>query len=562
MESAKAKKPQLKRELTLVQLVFIGVAGALGNGALFGAVGMVTVTGPGAILAFVFGGAIYVTIALTYMELARVHPEAGGPSRFSLYSHGRTTSLINSFADIVWYVFIPPLEALSIVDGINFLLPGSPMLVPATGYPTFEGVLVGVALVLAFAPFNYFGVGMFGKSTKYIGAVKLFFYISMALGLIFVVHNFGNFFGQTYQGAGGFLPYGAVAILLIMPLTMYDFGGIRVIPDLAGETKKDQIEKKDVIVKAVGLTVLFETLIYISIAVAIISSVNWSALGIAPGNWAALKASTHGNNPFFVLAHANGLTLIFVFAVIAGLMSPFVTGYIYSGAGARIFFSTSRSGFLGNAFKELHKKYSVPFWAIITFAIVGAITVMISSPAPSVYSVIVDATVAGYLGFSTHPVAMWVQRKQGVTRADQKIPGAIIYGPIAMGVASLVVYWSGWPSDPYAMLLITIGVIVFGVPFKAFQQVKNSLWYIGYFAFLLLIVLFSQTVGPGTLYGVNVGFIPFTWGTLITFLATTLVFFPWGVASGLKEEYYHEEFTAPYRSEATTAEPSVSEGGK
>jgi len=553
MESAASKKPQLKRELTLVQLVFIGVAGALGNGALFGAVGMVTVAGPGAIIAFIFGGAIYVTIALTYMELARVHPEAGAPSRFSLYSHGRTTSLINSFADIIWYVFIPPLEALSIVDGINYLVPGSPLL-GASGYPTAEGVLVGIALVLAFAPFNYFGVGMFGKSTKYIGAVKLFFYVSMGLGLIFVVHNFGNFANHAY---GGFLPYGAVAILLIMPLTMYDFGGIRVIPDLAGETRKNEVEKNDAIVKAVGLTVLFETLIYISIAVAILASINWHALGLTPGDYAGLKGAMHGDNPFFILAHSNGLGIIFIFAVIAGLMAPFVTGYIYSGAGARIFFSSSRSGFLGSAFKNLHKRYSVPFWAIITFAIVGAVTVMISSPAPSVYSVIVDATVAGYLGFSTHPVAMWVQRRQGVTREDQKFRGALLYGPIAMGVSSLVVYWSGWPSDPYAMLLITIGVIIFGVPFKAFEQVKNSIWYIMYFAFLLVIVFFSKTVGPGTMYGVHVGFIPFTWGTLITFLATTLIFFPWGVASGLKEEYYHEEYTAPYRVPQTGADGTV-----
>ncbi len=587
MESAKTKKPQLKRELTLVQLVFIGVAGALGNGALFGAVGMVTGAGPAAIVAFIFGGAIYVTIALTYMELSRVHPEAGGPSRFSLYSHGRTTSLINSFADIIWYVFIPPLEAISIVDGINYLVPGTPLLSPSTGFPTVDGVLVGVALVLAFAPFNYFGIGMFGKSTKYIGAVKLFFYISMGLGLIFVAHNFGNFTSLQYQGNGGFFPYGAAAILLIMPLTMYDFGGIRVIPDLAGETKKDEIEKRDVIVKAVGLTVLFETLIYISIAVAVISSVNWSNLyyiptgtsthvPLATGDWAHLKAAMLGNNPFFMLANSNGLAVVFVFAVVAGLMSPFVTGYIYSGAGARIFFSTARSGFLGGAFRELHRKYSVPFWAIITFAIVGAITVMVSSPAPTVYKVIDDATVAGYLGFSTHPVAMWVQRRQGVTRDDQKIKGAMIFGPIAMGVSSLVVYWSGWAADSYAMLLILIGILVFGFAFKAFEQVKQSLWYIGYFVFLLLMAMFSIPfakggVGPangtpgmfGHSLAIHTGFIPLGWGTLTVFLVTMFVFFPWGVASGLKEEYYHKEYTEPYRAESSTGEATgVGEGGK
>ncbi len=568
MESVKAKKPKLKRELTLVQLVFIGVAGALGNGALFGAVGMVTLAGPSAIIAFIFGGVIYSAVALTYMELSRVHPEAGGPSRFSLYSHGRTTSLINSFADIVWYIFIPALEALSIVDGLNYLVPGSPFLNSVTGYPTSLGVLVGVALILSFTPMNYFGIGMFGKSTKYIGAVKLFFYISMGLGLIFVVHNFNNF--SSYSG---FFPFGPVAILLIMPLTMYDFGGIRVIPDLAGETKKSEIEKKDAIVKAVALTVIFETLIYISIAVAIISSINWSHLYyvtksgahvyLQPGQWSLLKKSMLGDNPFFILAQSNGLIILFIFAAIAGLMAPFVTGYIYTGAGARIFFSTSRSGFIGSSFKDLHKKYSVPFWALVVFALVGALTVMVSSPAPSVYSVIVDATVAGYLGFSTHPVAMWVQRRQGVTTEEQKFKGALIYGPLAMGAASLIVFWSGATSDAYAMFLILIGVLIFGISFRAFEQVKQSLWYIGYFIFLLAMAAFTLpsggTVGAATgkffIWNFGYAAIPFVWGTLIVFVATTLIFFPLGVYSGLKEEYYHEEYTAPYRSPVPGSEP-------
>ena len=37
----KRKKPKLRKELTLFQLVIIGVVGAMGNGALFGTVGMV-----------------------------------------------------------------------------------------------------------------------------------------------------------------------------------------------------------------------------------------------------------------------------------------------------------------------------------------------------------------------------------------------------------------------------------------------------------------------------------------------------------------------------------------
>ncbi|MCL4341644.1 MAG: APC family permease, partial [Candidatus Thermoplasmatota archaeon] len=73
----------LKRELGFYELLVIGVAGALGNGALFGTVQMVSGAGPGAIFGFVFGAFIYGLITMTYIEMAKVYPEAGGPTRYS-----------------------------------------------------------------------------------------------------------------------------------------------------------------------------------------------------------------------------------------------------------------------------------------------------------------------------------------------------------------------------------------------------------------------------------------------------------------------------------------------
>ena len=37
--------------------------------------------------------------------------------------------------------------------------------------------------------------------------------------------------------------------------------------------------------------------------------------------------------------------------------------------------------------------------------------------------------------------------------------------------------------------------------------------------------------------------VPFTWATLIVFVVAMGVFYPWGVLSGFKEQFRHEEFT-------------------
>ncbi len=54
-----------------------------------------------------------------------------------------------------------------------------------------------------------------------------------------------------------------------MPFAIYDFGAIRVIPDLAEET-----HMKDKIPQAIGLVIFLETLIYISVAYTVLMGTN------------------------------------------------------------------------------------------------------------------------------------------------------------------------------------------------------------------------------------------------------------------------------------------------
>lgn len=523
--TGKHRKPKLRRELTLFQLVVIGVVGALGNGALFGTVGMVAGSGPGAIIGFIFGGIIYTSVGFTYMELARVHPEAGGPTRYSLYTHGRLTNLLNSLADLTWYIFIPPIEAVSIVAGLDFFIPG---LMTSHGYPTLVGSMVGLALLLAFVPFNYFGVRRFGSSTKYLGIVKLVFYLAMALGLIFLVHNWSNL--SSYSG---YATFGPIAILLVMPLAMYDFGGIRVIPDLAEEAKRPEI-----IPKAVILTVIFETLIYISVAFAVLLSLNWATFG-------TVAAET--TNPFFDLTRSNNLEVIFLIAVVAGLMSPFVTGYIYLGSGTRILFAMGRSGFVGDSFKRLHSKYEIPIWSLVAFAVVGAFVVLVSAPLPSIYHLIDYAVDAGYLGFITNPVALISSRRQGVTKKEHMYRGMGIVAPIAMALASLIIFWDGWTSIVYSLSIMLGGSLIFGLVSyfattnKETMHWKNGIWYLLYIAFMVFMI----AIGSNGLYDL----ISFAWATIIVGLVTALVFYPLGVFSALKESYSHKDYTEAVQQE-------------
>lgn len=154
-----SKKPRLHRELGKKELIIIGIGGAVGTGVLFGTAGMTAVAGPGVILAWLIGALMYLTVGLTYVDLSYLYPEEGGPSRYSLYTFGPVTNMINAISDLLWYLFIPPIEALGTVMGLNYFYPH---LVNSSGDPTLSGAILGVIFMLMFFSFQLLrGEGIF-----------------------------------------------------------------------------------------------------------------------------------------------------------------------------------------------------------------------------------------------------------------------------------------------------------------------------------------------------------------------------------------------------------------
>ncbi|EZQ10547.1 MULTISPECIES: APC family permease [Acidianus] len=510
---------KLKKEISLYSLSVIGLSSAVATAIFFSPLQMSEIAGPASLISWILGIFFYVTISLTYIELSQAYPEAGGPSRYSIYSHGAATNLINAMADLLWYLFIPPIEAFATIEGLYYIFP---QLLNAKGFPTIYGAIVGVALMLGYIPFNYFGVRIFSRITSGFGTIKYIIYVLPALLLLFAFVNLKNF--TQYNG---FIPFGVSGIFAAMPYAMFAFGGARVIPDFAEEVKK----KKDLIY-ALIITVIGEGLIYLLFDFTFISNLDWSKLGIQTGNWGNLDKII--GNPFIVLASTFHNNVALILLLIGGIVGPFLTGYVYMGGGARVMFASARSGFLHDKLKALHSKYAIPYWGLIVFAIIGAIIAFLFAPIPSIYGLIDDATVAGYIGFSTNPVAMIVLRRQGVTK--YKIPGGSVISALAFISASLIVYWSGWPAVPYSVIILAFITAFLGIIGKVREGWKESAWYITYIAFLTAMTYIGSN---GAL-----NLISFNLSTLIVAIVSIAVFYPFGILQGLKQRNYESHTEA------------------
>ncbi len=499
---------QLRRQLTFFDLLILGIAGAVGTGVLFSTAGMAAVAGPGVVLAWVIGAVMYMFIGLTYVDLGLTYPEAGGPSRYSLYSHGKATNMIGAFADLIWYLFIPPVEALATVEGVNYFYPH---LIATGGNPTTAGAVLGIILMLIFLPFNYYGIRAFARSTNLLGAVKLVLYLLVALGFI----GFSHF--DNFSHYGGLVPFGAGGLFAAIPLGMFAFGGIRVLPDYAEEIKNPRQLGKAIVWVVIGQAVL-----YLLLSVGLLASINWARLHIAAGHWAGL--SSIPGNPFLTISSNSHVAWLIVITAIIAILGPFVTGYIYQGSGSRVMLAMSRTGLVSQKMRQITQNTAIPIWALVAFTVVGAIVAYIAAPLPSIYSLISDAVVAGYMGFAVNPPAMMSLRRLG-----QKgfLKHGNVVAVIAFASASAIIYWSGWPSVPYATVLLALASIVFGLVYRVKENLGNALWYMVYIVFLTAMT-YVGGVGAKNWFNVDIG-------TIIVVVVSLALFLPWGIASRLDQ---------------------------
>lgn len=519
--SGNSQKPvRLRKHLTLVDLLFIGIAGSIGGAIFYGAQKVAANAGPAGILAYTLAPILYIFVALTYLDIAMDFPEAGGPSRFAIYSHGQATSLINGMADLIWYLFIPPLESYVFVAlVIHEFFPQ--VLNPATGNLTLIGGIIALIIILLMVPLNYYGIEVFTASSRVAGSIKYVLYALMAVIFAMVTLKYNPYALRNFTQYGGFMPYGVTGLFAAMPIAMFSFGGSRTIPDFA-----EEIKNKRNLIYGLIFTVIGEAAIYITFSVLFILSTDWKALGLPEGDWASLL--NIARNPYYVLASAYHLPIMYALPMIYLTVALFMVGFVYMGAGTRVMLAVARSKFVSQRMGEIHPKYSVPYWALIVFGLVGALISFLFAPVPGLYAIVSYTTVAGYIGFATNPIAMMVLRLQGASK--YQVPAGWFVSMVAFAVSSLIVFWSGWPAVPYSVALITAATLIFGLLYRVKEGWLEATWYIGFIAFLTLMTYIGS---DGAL-----NLIPYTWATVITVVVALAVFYPLGIKLGLRQRNF------------------------
>ncbi|WP_143701235.1 APC family permease [Vulcanisaeta thermophila] len=432
-ERASKYDAQLRRALSFWDIAYLEIGSMIGSGWMFAPLFAAAVAGPASILSWLIAGILVYFIAEAYTEVASAFPRSGGLVRFPQYTHGLFAAFWIGWVTLLYVIAVAPAEALASTTYLSAIFPQ--LLIPGTSILSPLGYLVAAVLLIFYFFLNWFGVHVMGKVNTAVGWYKLLIpTFTVILLLAFLLHPI------NYSGLpGGFMPYGLASVFVAIPTTGIAFAylGFRQSVEFSGEVRRP----REIAIGAVlGFTLV--VIIYVLLETAFVGAIEWSKVGVTPGDWKALTSSVLVHGPIYQVLTLSGISVLLAFAVfmiIDSILSPSGTGWIYIGGTARSLYGMAANGQLPEFFLHLNK-YRVPKWGTIAALILGFLFIY-KFPA---WSLIVGfITSAGYFTFIiSGPLPLALRKMAPNIPRYYRIPAISIFSALATISVYLILYWS------------------------------------------------------------------------------------------------------------------------
>jgi amino acid transporter len=509
-----ARQGKFHKQLSLVDLTFIGLGAIFGSGWLFSASHVSAIAGPAGILSWVIGGAAVLLLGLVYCELGAALPRAGGVVRYPEFSHGGLLGYLMGFITLIAFSSLIAIETVASREYASAWFPA--LTKAGSSDPTLLGWFAQLALLGLFFLLNYFSVKTFAKANNVISIFK--FVVPLLVIVVLLAH-----FQPRNMQVHGFAPFGFAGVegAISAGGIIFAYLGLTPIISVASEVHNPQ----RTIPIALILSVALSTIIYLLLQIAFLGSIPTDMLG---GGWSGIGAKFA--LPYHDIALALGLGWLAILVVSDAVISPSGTGNIYMNATPRVVYGWARSGSFFKAFTRIDGASGIPRLALwLTFGL----SVFWTLPFPSWSALIRVVSAALVLSYAVAPITVAALRRSapGLPRPFY-VRGFGLLGPLSFIVAALIVYWSDWSTLSWLLGLQIVLYVIYVLyrlasparRAKLAQDVYSSLWLIAFYA-LVMVVSWLGTFG-GT------GLIAHPWDTLLV-AAIALAIYYWGAHTGL-----------------------------
>jgi APA family basic amino acid/polyamine antiporter len=468
IEAENTGKNSLKRSLSAVNLVAIGVGVIIGAG-LFSLTGIAAAnnSGPAVILSFVIAAVGCAFSALCYAEFASMVPVSGSAYTYAYatlgelfawiigwdlileYSVGAATVGISWSQYLVKFlekfdIFIPPQLVLSPFETAT-LADGSIV----RGIVNLPSILI-IALITSIIIRGTKGSALFNVVVVAlkVGVVIVF----IALGWQYI--DPANYHPFIPNNTGTFGEFGWSGVLRGAGVVFFVFIGFDIVATMAQETKNPQ---RNMPIGILG-SLLVCTVLFILFGYVMTGLANYTEFK----NSAAPVAIAIANTPY------EWLGVAVILAILIGYTSVILVDLLGQ---SRVFYSMSKDGLLPKVFSELHPKFNTPYKSNIVLCI------FISFFAGLVpISVVGEMTSIGtLLAFVMVCLGILILRKK---EPNLERPFKTPFVPVVpiLGIITCVVMMVSLPFDTWLRLFIwlAIGFIIYFFYGKKRSKLRNE----------------------------------------------------------------------------------------
>jgi basic amino acid/polyamine antiporter, APA family len=329
---------QLRRELSLFDLTMIAVGSTIGSG-IFLTPSLIAheLQAPvWILLAWICGGLMALSGALTLSELGAMMPEAGGMYVYLSRAYGNLVGFLFGWA----YFLVVNTGGIAAL-GIAFATYLS-YIIPLGNTGITLAAIIGIILLTSI---NVFGVKAGGVFSDIFTVLKL----AGIAGLIIVGFGWGSSSTTDFTASGATFPGGcSKAFSLAMVGVLWSIGGWQHATFTSAEAKNPQRN----LPRAMILAAVIITLTYILTVVSMLFLMTPAQMG----------ASAHpaADAVGFVLGGAGGTAI-----ALAVFISTFGTTGIYTLTAPRIYYAMAKDGLFFRRVAQLHPRYQTPAFAII-----------------------------------------------------------------------------------------------------------------------------------------------------------------------------------------------------
>ncbi len=436
----------LSRDLGVSHASAIVVGTIIGSGIFLVPAEMMQAVGSARLvyLAWIVGGILSLSGAITFAELGAMKPQAGGEYIYIRDAYGPLPGFLYAWT---WFAIAKPASVATLTIGLVRILGTFPALAFFNGgavlvpFPVSYGQLVAIAAAAFITGLNYIGIKRAGEFQVVFTLLKVVIIVAVAL-LAFTAssgtwRNFATSFSGAMGGVAGFMA------ALVAALWAYD--GWNDLNMVSGEIRNPARVIPIALIAGVGVVAALYMLT--NAAVQYVLPASLIAASPRPASEATLIA-----------AGAWGAAIVSAGMALSILVS--LNGTIMSGA--RVPFAMARDGYFFRALAEVHPRFHTPSVALLVQLGLSIVLLLFAGDFRQLFSL---AIFAEWLFYMVSASTVFVlRRKEPNTPRPYRTWGYPVVPALFVVAAAVLLYYTftqNIRNSAWGLAVIAAGVPIY-----------------------------------------------------------------------------------------------------